>query len=170
MTLKITWFQHTCHKQGHLLLDQVAQSSSQPGLGHCKGQDMHNFSGQMIPMLYYPHRKNFFLIFNLNPPSCSWKPLSLVPLKHTLAKSHTPIFLQAIFRYWKTALKSSQNLLFPSLNNLSSISFSTQERCCSPLISFTGPYRYMYINAYIYTPLFLGRGVGTTQQMLITFC
>jgi len=33
-TLKIIWFQPLCHEQGHLPLDQVAQSSIQPGLEH----------------------------------------------------------------------------------------------------------------------------------------
>jgi len=36
-TLKIIWFQPPCHKQGHLPLDQVAQSSIQPGLEHFQG-------------------------------------------------------------------------------------------------------------------------------------
>jgi len=31
-TLKIIWFQPPCHEQGHLPLDQVAQSPIQPGL------------------------------------------------------------------------------------------------------------------------------------------
>ena len=33
-TLKIIQFQTPCHGQGHLPLDQVAQSPVQPGLGH----------------------------------------------------------------------------------------------------------------------------------------
>jgi len=33
-TLKIIWFQPSCHEQGHLPLAQVAQSSIQPGLEH----------------------------------------------------------------------------------------------------------------------------------------
>jgi len=36
-TLKIIWFQPPCHEQGHLPLDQVAQSSIQLGLEHCQG-------------------------------------------------------------------------------------------------------------------------------------
>jgi len=32
-TLKIIWFQPPCHEQGHLPLDQVAQSPIQPGEG-----------------------------------------------------------------------------------------------------------------------------------------
>jgi len=45
-TLKIIWFQPLCHEQGHLPLDQVAQSSIQPGLEHCQGGGIHSFSGQ----------------------------------------------------------------------------------------------------------------------------
>jgi len=31
-TLQVIWFQPPCHEQGYLPLDQVAQSSIQPGL------------------------------------------------------------------------------------------------------------------------------------------
>jgi len=37
VTLKISWFQPPCHEQGHLPLDQVAQSPIQPGLEHFQG-------------------------------------------------------------------------------------------------------------------------------------
>jgi len=36
-TLKIIWFQLPCHGQGHLPLEQGAQSSIQPGLEHFQG-------------------------------------------------------------------------------------------------------------------------------------
>ncbi|KAK4822675.1 hypothetical protein QYF61_019042 [Mycteria americana] len=48
-TLKIIWFQAPCHGQGHLPLDQVAQSPIQPGLEHFQGWDIHSFSGQPVP-------------------------------------------------------------------------------------------------------------------------
>jgi len=35
-----------CYGQGHLPLDQVAQSPIQPGLEHLQGGDVHNFSGK----------------------------------------------------------------------------------------------------------------------------
>ena len=44
-TLKIIWFQAICHGQGHLPVDQVAQSPIQPGLEHCQGGGIHSFSG-----------------------------------------------------------------------------------------------------------------------------
>ena len=40
-----------CHKQGHLPLDQVTQSSIQPGLEHFQGGGSHSFSGQPVPVL-----------------------------------------------------------------------------------------------------------------------
>ena len=54
-TLKIIWFQPPCHGQGHLPLDQVAQSPIQPGLEHCQGWGSHNFPGQPVPMPHHPH-------------------------------------------------------------------------------------------------------------------
>jgi len=58
-TLKIIWFQPPCHEQGRLPLDQVAQSSIQPGLEHCQGGDIHNFSGQPILVFHHPHGEEF---------------------------------------------------------------------------------------------------------------
>jgi len=54
-TLKIIWFQHPCHGQGHLPLDQAAPISIQPGLEHCQGGGSHSFSGQTVPVFYHPH-------------------------------------------------------------------------------------------------------------------
>jgi len=48
-TLKIIWFQSPCHGQGHLPLDQGAQSSIQPGLEHFQGGGSHSFSGKPVP-------------------------------------------------------------------------------------------------------------------------
>jgi len=49
-TLKIIWFQPLCHEQGHLPLDQVAQRLVQPGLEHCQGGGIHNFSRQPVAL------------------------------------------------------------------------------------------------------------------------
>jgi len=58
-TLKIIRFQLPCHKEGHLLLDQVAQSPIQPGLEHCQGGGSHSFSGQPLPVPHHPHGEEF---------------------------------------------------------------------------------------------------------------
>jgi len=58
-TLKIIWFQPPCHEQGHLPLDQVAQSSIQPGLEHYQRRGIHSFSGQPISVLHHPHGEEF---------------------------------------------------------------------------------------------------------------
>ena len=47
--------------------------------------------------------KNFFLIFDLNLPSFSLKPLPLVLSLRALVKSPSPAFLYVPFRYWKAA-------------------------------------------------------------------
>jgi len=56
-TLKIILFQAPCHGQGHLPLDQVAQSPMQPGLEHFQGGGIHSSSGQPVPVPHHPHRK-----------------------------------------------------------------------------------------------------------------
>jgi len=55
----IIWFQPPCHEQGHLPLDQVSQSSIQPGLEHFQGGGIHNFSGEPVPVFYHPHGEEF---------------------------------------------------------------------------------------------------------------
>ncbi|KAK4832076.1 hypothetical protein QYF61_020632 [Mycteria americana] len=72
--------------------------------------------------------KNFFLISSLNLPSFSLKPLPLVLSQQVLLK--TP------FKYCKAAMRSPQSLLFSRLNNPSSLSLSSQERCSISLIIF----------------------------------
>ncbi|KAK4828311.1 hypothetical protein QYF61_025323 [Mycteria americana] len=56
--------------------------------------------------------KNFFLISNLNLPSFSLKPLSLILSLHFLIKSPSPAFL-----YWKASRRSPWSLLSSGLNN-----------------------------------------------------
>ncbi|KAK4821719.1 LOW QUALITY PROTEIN: hypothetical protein QYF61_000262 [Mycteria americana] len=41
--------------QGHLPIDQVAQSPIQPVLEHFQGWGIHNFSGQPVPASHHPH-------------------------------------------------------------------------------------------------------------------
>jgi len=55
-TLKIIWFQPPCHEQGHLPLDQVAQSSIQPGFEHFHGLKLHQ------GRLRLDIRKNFLTV------------------------------------------------------------------------------------------------------------
>jgi len=60
-TLNIIWFQPPCHEQGHLPLDQVAQSSIQPGLEHFQEGGIYIFSGQPVPVFDHPHGEEFLL-------------------------------------------------------------------------------------------------------------
>jgi len=48
-----------CHEQGHLSLDQVAQSPVQPGLEHFQGGGTHGFSGQPVPVPHHPQSEGF---------------------------------------------------------------------------------------------------------------
>jgi len=51
--------QPPCSEQGHLQLDQVAQSPVQPGLECFQGGGLHCFSGQSVPVFHSPHGKKF---------------------------------------------------------------------------------------------------------------
>ena len=45
------------HQLPHLILDQAAQGSIQPGLEHLKGWGIHNLSGQPVPAPHHSHSK-----------------------------------------------------------------------------------------------------------------
>ena len=67
-TFQIILFQPLCNRQGCLPPDQAAHSSIQPGLECFHGGDIHNLTGQPVPV------SSFFLISSLNLPSSSLKP------------------------------------------------------------------------------------------------
>jgi len=51
--------QPPCSKQGHLQLDQVAQSAVQPGLECFQEWGLHYLSGQPVPVFHHPYGKKF---------------------------------------------------------------------------------------------------------------
>ncbi|KAK4805635.1 hypothetical protein QYF61_009861 [Mycteria americana] len=75
-----------CNGQGHLQLEQVAQSPIQPDLKCFQGWGTYHLSGQPVRVFHHPHCKHFFLISSLNLPSFSLKPLPLVLLLQALLK------------------------------------------------------------------------------------
>ena len=84
-----------CHGQGHLPLDQVAQSPIQPGLDHCQGWDSHSFSGQPVPGPHHPHREE--LVSNLNFPSFSSKPFPLFCYTMPLSNASLHLSCQSLY-------------------------------------------------------------------------
>jgi len=86
------------HGQGHLPLDQAAQSPIQPGLEHFQGGGIHSFSGQPVPVPQNPHRKNFFLISSLNLVSFHLKLLPLVQSLQALVKSFSIFLISPLYR------------------------------------------------------------------------
>jgi len=48
-----------CSEQGHLQLDQVAQSSIQPDHERSQGWGIDHLCGQPMPVLHHPHCKEF---------------------------------------------------------------------------------------------------------------
>ena len=67
-----------CDEQGHLQLDQVAQSLLQPDLECLQGRSIHRISGQPVPVPHHSYCKNIFLISGLYLPSSSLEPFPLV--------------------------------------------------------------------------------------------
>lgn len=57
-TLKITYFLSSCHRQGHLVLHQVAENLIQPGLEHLQLTTyIYNFSRLPVSVPHYPPYK-----------------------------------------------------------------------------------------------------------------
>jgi len=53
--------QPLCKEQGHLQLDQVAQSPVQPDFKCFHGWVIYHLLGQPVPVFYHSHSKNFLL-------------------------------------------------------------------------------------------------------------
>lgn len=93
-TLKIIKVHLPWHWQGHLSLDQVAQSSFQPVLEHFKGWGIHSFSGNLLQCLTENNSKkiikenNFLLISYLNLLSFILNPFPTALSLHALVKVH----------------------------------------------------------------------------------
>ncbi|KAK4824458.1 LOW QUALITY PROTEIN: hypothetical protein QYF61_015836 [Mycteria americana] len=125
-------------EQGHLQLDQVAQSPVQPDLQCFLGDGASTTSlGTLFQCFTTLLGKNFFLKSSLNLPSLSLKPLLLVLSQQALLKSLSLSFLQAPFKYWKAAIRSPHSLLFSRLNKPNSLSLSS--RGAPALGSFSWP-------------------------------
>ena len=60
-TFKGHLVQPLCNEQGHLQLDQVAQSPVQPELESFQGWGTYHPSGQPVPVSHHPHRKKCLL-------------------------------------------------------------------------------------------------------------
>ena len=58
-TFKGHLVQPPCNEQGHLQLDQVAQSPVQPDLECFQGWGIYHLSGQPVPVFHHPHCKKF---------------------------------------------------------------------------------------------------------------
>ena len=58
-TFKIIQLQPPYYRQGHLPLDQVAESPIQPSLDCFQGGGIHGLSGQPVPVPHHAHSKEF---------------------------------------------------------------------------------------------------------------
>ena len=91
-TFKVLLVQPPCREQGHLQLDQVAQTPIQLDLGCLQGHGIHHLSGHSSSASSLL-LKNSFIISSLNLPSFSLKSFPLVLSQQTPLKSLCPSFL-----------------------------------------------------------------------------
>jgi len=79
--------------QGHLPLDQVAQSLIQPGLEHFQGGGIHNFSGLPVPVSHHPHSEEFLSNFQSKPILFQFKTIAPCSVTTDLGKKSFSIFV-----------------------------------------------------------------------------
>ena len=101
-----------CHGQGHLPLDQIAQSSIQPGLRHCQGRGSHSFSGQPVPVPHHPHREEFLPYISSKPALFQLEAITPCPITTCPCKQALSSFLVGLLQVLEGCDKVS---LEPSL-------------------------------------------------------
>ena len=92
-TCKISQVKTPCYRQGHLPLDQVAQSPIQPGTECFQGESIHSLTGNLFQCLTTLIERNLFLVSSLNLPSSNLKQFPIVLLLCALIKCRSPAFL-----------------------------------------------------------------------------
>jgi len=81
--------------QGHLPLDQVAQSPIQPGLEPCQGGGIYNFSGQPVSVPHHPHSKEFLSYIQFKFVLFQFKAITPCPITTCPCKKSLSSFLVA---------------------------------------------------------------------------
>ena len=91
--MKIIWFQPRCHGQGHLPLDQVAQSPIQPGVEQFNGWGIHSLSGQPVPVPHHPQSEEFLPYISSKSTLFRFKAITPCPITMCPCKKSISSFL-----------------------------------------------------------------------------
>ena len=123
--------QATCHGQGHLSQEQVAQRPIQPDLGHFQCWAFYYFSGQSVPVSHHPCHKKGHPYIQSKPTFFQFKTIAPCPVTTGPGKMSVPFFLISPLYILKGPSK-----VFPRLKSPNSLSLSAEERGSSlPTIS-----------------------------------
>ena len=99
-TVKGHLVQLLCHEQGHLQLNQSAQSPIQPDLECLQGRGIHHISGQPVPVAQHPYCKKLFPYIQSKSHVFLFEAIFLFPVTTDSAKMSVPFFLIApLFRH-----------------------------------------------------------------------
>ena len=109
-TFKGHLVQSPCSEQGHLQLDQAAQSPIQPDLICFQGGGIHCFSGQPVPVFHHPNSVEFLPCIPSESTLFLFKAITPCPITTDPAKKFVPIF-QFFSASWKSwNIQALQNL------------------------------------------------------------
>jgi len=83
--------QPPCSEQGHLQLDQAAQSPVQPGLECFQGWGLLYLSGQPVPVFHHPHGKKCLPYIQSKSTLSQFKAIAPCPISTGPAEKIFPI-------------------------------------------------------------------------------
>lgn len=133
--------------QQHCPLDQVSQTSIQPGLEHFPGWGINNLSRQPCPVLHHSQSKEFLPNSPFKSTLLELKAIFLWTVTFDDAAKPSPALLKGPFRYWKAAVRSCWSLFFYRLNT-NSLCLSLHKRCYRPWIILVALLRTPWKNEY----------------------
>ena len=82
-------------EQGHLQLDQVAQSPVQPDLECFRGWGIYHLSGQPVPVFHHPHCKKCLPSVQSKSTLFEFKTITPCAITTGPAKKFVPVFLMS---------------------------------------------------------------------------
>ena len=128
--------QFLCDKQGHALLDQVAQSLIQPGLESLQGWGINHISGQPVLVPHHPHCKSLFSYIQPKSTLLKFKAVSPCSITRDPAKESVLFFPVAPLQI----LKGCYQVISEPWNFMAvrSIWLLIMSSCPRPKVNFSG--------------------------------
>jgi len=117
-----------CYRQGHLPLDQVAQSPFQTGLEFFQEGYIHNLTRQSVSVSHHPHSKEILSHVWSKSTLFKFKTTSPCPVTTSPYVKSLLSFPEGPLQVLEGSIRSPRSLLLSRLKSPSSLSLSLQGR------------------------------------------